>query len=233
MWILTLTLLFATEKPNAPLYEHGMGAGPGFVPTLTVREDGTWRGGGAEGALSERERLQLLDAITRTKFELAPPPGVPCPGRPHQETVVTRAGRLTFGRGCVQLADPSVYALIDFVDSLTTRRPPALLLRLKRERVGSGVAEEAIVKRDGLWSTHEGRGQLDKDTLAALIAALDAALLEAPPTPEAPVCRGDYPHHLEVPGRGEVRWIWPCSKPSPSLQVALSKLFSAVGMRAP
>lgn len=233
MWILALTLLFATEKPPAPLFEYGMGVEASLVPTLTVQEDGRWRGVGAEGVLSATELVQLVDAIASTRFQLAPPPGVPCPGHLHRETVVTRNGKLTFGRGCVQLADPSVYRLVELAESLTTRRPPPVLLRLERERVGTGKKEVAMVMRDGKWTTESGRGELAPEPLKKLIAALDAAALEAPPTPQAPVCRGDYPHHLEVPGRGEVRWIWPCSKPSPTLQVALDALFGAVGMRAP
>lgn len=233
MWFAFLAVLLSVPKPAAPVFEYGMVGGAKSVPTLTIMADGRWQGVGVEGALSEAEHKRLMDAIGATRFELGPPPGVPCPARPPQESVVTPKGSLVFARSCGRVADPSVLALIELAESLTTRRPPDVFLRLQRERVGAGFAEAAHVMRDGRWTTHVGRGQLDKETLAGLIAAFDAALLEAPPTPEAPNCRGDFPHHLEVPGRGEVRWIWPCSKPSPSLDAALTKLFAAVGLKAP
>src|SRR5690606_29495170 len=116
-----------------------------------------------------------------------------CAARPQQLSfVATLRGRLSYALTCAPMPHPRVLALVAFAESLTTHRKPDVLIRLERWRTGQEDKREvAIVMRNGKWTTHRGRGELSKDALAELVALIDAALIEAPATPEAPYCRGD------------------------------------------
>ncbi len=236
MLTISLFAVLALSVPEPPpaVFTYGMTAGQTDRTTLHIAHDGSWSGSGAAGQLTPDELTTLRTAIDKSEFKLLPR-STRCSARPAElEFVTTSKGRLVFGRSCAPAAHESVLGLVLLAESLTTRRPAPILIRLERWRTGQDDKREvAVVMRSGQWTTHRGRGELSKEALKNLVALIDAALIEAPPTPMAPVCKGDFPHELDVPGRGEAKWIWPCHKPSESLAKALDALYAAVGFSAP
>lgn len=226
---LVVTLGFAAS-PSTTL-DYGLAEGGRTTSLLTVLSDGTWTAGAATtGRLAADELATLAAAIA--KAELTAERGPPCPGRPGRSYLRVARGEVQWSSGCGLVPHASVLALVELAESFTTRRPPLVLVKVTRHRLG-GSEETVTLMRSGAWTTHRGRGTIDGATMATIIAILDAAAIEAPPIPDAAVCRGDFPHHIEVPGRGEVRYIWPCAKPGPSLQRALDALYAAVGLTSP
>lgn len=239
--VASLFMLSAPDKPPPqPLFAYGFTSGNSEQRTLTIHADGRWTALDAKdvkGPLAPEELERLRGQIEKTVFEVTVerPPSRDCSARPSQLSfVATPRGRVSYGLSCAPRADASVLALVALAESLTTHRPPPVLVRLERWRTGAEDEREfAVVMRAGNWSTERGRGELSKEALAELIALIEGATLEAPPTPMAPVCRGDFVHELEVPGRGSVKWLWPCHEPSASLGKVLDALYRATGMRAP
>ena len=220
--------------PTGPLLLELVLEGGAPGPLLTIAATGAWSASKvAAGRLTADELKQLtaaIDAATLTATR-----GPPCPGTPGYTALRTARSEVRWSTsGCGLVPHASVLALVQLAESLTTRRPSPTLVKLSRWRVGEqDRAESVALMRTGAWTTHHGRGTLPAPVLAEIIAALDAALIEAPPIPEAEFCKGDFVHRLEVPGRGELHFVWPCHKPSPTLQVALDRLYAAVGLRAP
>ncbi|MCC6622890.1 MAG: hypothetical protein IT385_16645 [Deltaproteobacteria bacterium] len=218
---------------HAPLLEMGPVAGGRSTTFLTIWPDGRWEAKGTVGGtLTSAERDALVTAIHGARWVTTRT--APCPGRPERTFVRTPAGEVSYASGCGAAADPSALAVAEQAERLTTRRPHPVLLKLRRwEADATDRVESVAVMRTGAWTTHSGRGTLSANALAELIALLDAALIEAPPIPDVTVCRGDRPHELEVPGRGQIQYIWPCQRPSPTLEAALQRVYALVGMRAP
>lgn len=228
---LSLAIALALQSPPPPVVELGTTVGGKTTWHLVVRPDGGWSSGPSSGQMNAAELAQLEAAakavvLTTTR-------DVPCPARPESQTLRVARGTVSWAP-CVAVADPSVHALVALSESFTTRRPDPMVVKVVRTRTGSkDGAQTVALMRNGSWTTHVGRGTLAPDALAPIIAAFDAALIEAPPIPDAAVCRGDFPHTIEVGGRGTLQFIWPCAKPSPTLAAALDLLYRAVGQTSP
>lgn len=230
---LALVMTLATPEPRAPIFELGMVAGDRVVPILTIDADGHWTAvKDVRGQLGPAERDRIAEAAERVVLNTSRVRD--CSAVPTLQVLRVPRREVRYAMSCGPAAHASVHALVALAESLTVRRPDPVLLRLRRWRAGDEARVQVIhLMRNGEWTTERGRGTLPPAQLASIITALDAALLEAPPTPEAPYCRGDLLNTLEVPGRGDVQWLWPCAKPSPSLAAALALVETAVGARRP
>ncbi len=229
---LVVTLGLAASPPEV-LLDYGLVEGGRATTLLTIASDGSWTAGGAAGGKLAADEVTALEAAI-AQAELTATRGPPCPGRPGLIFLRVARGEVRWSSGCGFVPHASVLAVVQLAESLTTRRPPPLLVKVVRQRTGDPTSEETVaLMRSGAWTTHRGRGTLDAATMTKIIAAFDAASIEAPPIPDHAVCRGDFPHHIDVPGRGEVRFIWPCAKPSPTLQVALDLVYASVGLPSP
>jgi len=220
-------------EPTTALFETGMDTGGSSTTFLTIWRDGRWSTQGPSGGrLTSEELAALVTRMRDVRWTTHMTP--PCPGRPERIFVRTHAGKVRYASGCGPAPDASVLALVAEAEGYTTRRPNPVLIKLRRWSVSApDRIEAAFVMRTGVWTTHNGRGTLATEALAELTALLDAALLEAPPIAAAAVCRGDRPHELEVPGRGAISYVWPCHRPSPTLEAALQRLYTLVGLGAP
>jgi len=219
-------------EPIGRLFDYGLAGGGASKSILTIWQDGRWDASGAAGGRLTADELRTLgEAVRAARWTTTLTP--PCPGRPERLVVTTAAGSVSYASGCGPTADASVLALVDAAERLTTRRPDPVLVRVSRSIVGApDQPETAVVMRNGDWTTDRGRGVLDARALSELIALLDASLIEATPIADVAVCRPDRHYELVVPGRGELRFLWPCYRPSESLALALQRLHTLVGLPA-
>lgn len=243
MSIMTLVLalsLAAGEPPSPPppLFEAGIILQAGYVPLLTIADDGSWWANSYGGSLTPEELTRIRDGAQTMMLTVFK--GPPCTTLPVSQIVRVPRGEVMFSFGCGVQPHPSVLALRNLADAFTIQSataplPSTILVRLDRWQPGQAARKESIiVKRNGEWTSDNAAGSIGGKELERMTTAFDGAVLEVKPPARQRSCEAEMYYDMELPGRGRLIWTSPCQTVSASLSVALGKLQALTAtVRAP